>query len=89
LLITAGLLATSSDAALRQFKAGRWKWLQRLNYALFVLVLLHAFFYGALLRMSSPFTLLLILIVLAVIAGQTVGIWRWRRRYSGIAAPST
>jgi DMSO/TMAO reductase YedYZ heme-binding membrane subunit len=78
------LLATSSDAALRKLKAGPWKQIQRLNYALFALVLLHAFFYGALLRASSPYTLLLGLSVLAVFAGQAVGIRLWRRRHSRV-----
>jgi sulfoxide reductase heme-binding subunit YedZ len=79
-VIVVGLLAISSDLALRIFKAGRWKWLQRLNYALFTLVIAHAFFYGALLRTTSPFTFLLVLSVIAVFVGQVAGIWLWRRR---------
>jgi DMSO/TMAO reductase YedYZ heme-binding membrane subunit len=81
LVIVAGLLSVSTDRALRELKANRWKNLQRLNYALFALVVLHAFFYGALLRVTSTFTLLLLAIVIAVLAGQLVGIWLWRRRY--------
>ena len=80
LVIVVGLLAISSDVALRMLKAPAWKRLQRLNYGLFALVILHAYFYGALLRMTSPFTLLLGLSVVAVFAGQTAGIWAWRRR---------
>ena len=82
LIIVVGLLAISTDAALRKLKAARWKRLQRLNYALFALVIVHAFFYGALLRMTSPFTLLLAVSVIAVFAGQAVGVWLWRRRYT-------
>lgn len=78
-VIVVGLLALSSDFALRKLKARPWKNLQRLNYALFALVIAHAFFYGALLRVTSPYTLLLALIVIAVFAGQTVGVWLWRR----------
>jgi sulfoxide reductase heme-binding subunit YedZ len=85
-VIVVGLLALSSDFALRKLKAGPWKWLQRLNYALFALVIVHAFFYGALLRMTSPFTLLLLLSVIAVFVGQAVGVWLWRRRYSRTTA---
>src|SRR5262245_22884590 len=86
LLIVLGLLTTSSDAALRMLKARPWKWLQRLTYALFVLVVLHAVFYGALLRMPSPFTLLLVLSVVAVLVGQLVGVWLWRHRRASSAS---
>jgi methionine sulfoxide reductase heme-binding subunit len=80
-VIVVGLLALSSDAALRKLKAKNWKRLQRLNYALFALVILHAFFYGALVRTDSPYTLLLLLSVIAVVVGQAVGVGLYRRRY--------
>jgi methionine sulfoxide reductase heme-binding subunit len=82
LVIVVVLLALSTDGALRELKARTWKDLQRLNYTLFALVILHVFFYGALLRMTSPFTLLGILTVIAVVVGQAVGVWLWRRRHS-------
>lgn len=82
LVIVVGLLTISSDFALRRLKAGPWKWIQRLNYALFALVILHAFFYGALLRATSPFTLLLGLSVIVVFVGQAVGVWLWRQRHA-------
>src|SRR5581483_34597 len=69
-VIVIGLLALSTDSTLRKLKAKTWKDLQRLNYTLFALVILHAFFYGALLRVTSPFTLLLLFIVIAVFVGQ-------------------
>jgi DMSO/TMAO reductase YedYZ heme-binding membrane subunit len=80
-VIVVGLRALSNDRSLRELKARRWKNLQRMNYVLFALVVLHAFFYGALLRMTSPFTLVLIFTVLAVFIGQAVGIWLWRRKH--------
>jgi methionine sulfoxide reductase heme-binding subunit len=86
LVVVAGLLALSSDAALRRLKARNWKRLQRFNYALFALVVVHAFFYGALLRETSSYTILLGLIVIAVLAGQLVGVWLFRRRYSNRVA---
>ncbi len=86
LVIVVGLLAISSDVALGKLKAGPWKRLQRLNYALFALVILHAFFYGALLRVRSPFTLLLGVSIVAVFVGQAVGVWLWRRKYISTAA---
>lgn len=79
-VIVVGLLALSNNFALRKLKARRWKRLQRLNYALFALVIAHAYFYGALLRLESPFTLLLGFSVIAVFVGQAVGVWLWRRR---------
>jgi len=82
LVIVVVLFALSTDGALRELKARTWRDLQRLNYTLFALVFLHAFFYGALLRMTSPFTRLLIFTVIAVVVGQAVGVWLWRRRSS-------
>jgi sulfoxide reductase heme-binding subunit YedZ len=86
LIVALGLLATSSDVALRTMKAKPWKWVQRLTYVLFGLVVLHAFFYGALLRITSPFTMLLILSATAVVVGQLLGAWLWRRRHAPAAA---
>ena len=88
-VIVVGLLAISSDLALRKLKARTWKNLQRLNYGLVGLVLLHALFYGALLRVESPFTLILIIGAAAVFAGQTLGIWLWRRRHARVPAGVT
>jgi sulfoxide reductase heme-binding subunit YedZ len=85
-LIVVGLLAISSDLALSKLKARTWKNLQRLNYALFALVIVHAFFYGSLLRLESPYTLLLIVSLAAVLAGQTVGVWMWRQRQGRTAS---
>jgi DMSO/TMAO reductase YedYZ heme-binding membrane subunit len=87
-VIVVALLATSSDFALRKLKARRWKRIQRLNYALFALVIAHAFFYGVVLRTNSPYTLLLLLSVIAVLVGQAVGVWLYRRRYSRRTAES-
>jgi sulfoxide reductase heme-binding subunit YedZ len=79
-VIVVGLLALSSDVALRKLKAKPWKRIQRLNYAIFALVVVHAFFYGALLRTESSYTRLLLASVIAVFLGQVIGIWLWRHR---------
>ena len=84
-VIVVGLLALSSNFALRKLKARRWKNLQRLNYGLFALIIAHALFYGALFRIESPYTGLLLLSVIAVFVGQAVGVWLWRRRRSRTA----
>ncbi len=87
------LLAISTDRSLRQLKARGWKRLQRLNYALFALVVIHAVYYGALRRAGSAYTLVLLGTVNAVLIGQWVGISLWRRRHprsgAGPAAPSS
>ncbi|GAB3433203.1 hypothetical protein [Flindersiella endophytica] len=80
LIIVAGLLALSNDRSLRELKARRWKNLQRTNYALFALIVLHAFFYGALLRTTSPLTWTLGLSFVTVLAGQAIGIWLYRHK---------
>jgi sulfoxide reductase heme-binding subunit YedZ len=72
------LLVLSTDRYLRESRV--WKDLQRLNYTLFALVVLHAIYYGALRHVTSPFTRVLIGTVVAVLVGQAVGIWLWRRR---------
>jgi sulfoxide reductase heme-binding subunit YedZ len=82
-VIVVGLLAISSNFALRKLTAKPWKRLQRLNYALFALVVAHAVFYGALSRATSLFTLLLAMSVVVVFVGQAAGVWLWRRRQSG------
>jgi sulfoxide reductase heme-binding subunit YedZ len=85
-VIVVGLLAISSDVVLRKLKAKTWKDLQPLNYALFALVIAHAFFNGDVLRTDSPYTLLLLLSVTAVFAGQAAGVWLWRRRHARTSA---
>jgi methionine sulfoxide reductase heme-binding subunit len=74
------LLVVSTDRTLRELKSSRWKDLQRLNYTLFALVVIHALFYGVLGRPTSPFTRILIATVIAVVTGQAAGIWLWRKQ---------
>lgn len=86
-LIVAGLAVISSDVALRKLRAKRWKMMQRLNYGLFVLVILHSLFYGALWRTTSPYTVMLGLSVVAVAVLQALGVRLWRRK-KGRTAPA-
>ena len=79
-VIVAALAAISSDWVLRSLKAKRWKRIQRLNYLLFPLVIAHAVLYGALLRVTSPYTALLGVCLVAVVVGQGVGMRLWRQR---------
>jgi methionine sulfoxide reductase heme-binding subunit len=82
LAIATGLLAISTTHSVRELGPARWKSLQRLNYTVFGLVLLHATCYGALQRTSSPFTILLFSIAATVMLGQLMGIWLSRSRKS-------
>lgn len=82
------LLVLSNDRVLRELKFRRWKDLQRLNYTLFGLVVLHAVYYGALRHSTSPFTLVLVITVIVVLGGQAAGIWLWRRRNARTASES-
>ena len=79
-VIAATLAVISSDAALRKLRAKRWKRIQRLNYALFALVIVHSVLYGALWRRTSPYTVLLGLSVVAVATGQAIGVRLWRKK---------
>jgi sulfoxide reductase heme-binding subunit YedZ len=79
LVIAVGLLAISTTRSIRELRPERWKSLQRLNYTLFVLVVLHAIFFGAV-REASPFNGVLLLSVTVSAVGQGLGIWLWRRR---------
>ena len=73
---------------LRELKSRGWKDLQRLNYTLFALVVVHANFYGVRQRMTSPFTRILVATVIAICVGQAGGIWLWRRHHARTAARS-
>lgn len=82
------LLVLSTDRYLRELKSKVWKDLQRLNYTLFALVVVHALCYGALQRLTYPYTVLLFVTVIAVLVGQGVGIWLYRTRSSpGVTRP--
>jgi hypothetical protein len=71
-------LATSSDADLRA--EGETLEVGSATYVLFALVVMHAFVYGALSRLASPSTFLLISSIVAVSVGQLMGVHLWRRR---------
>jgi len=73
------LLLSSNDLILRLLKAKRWKNLQRLNYGLFVLVIIHSFAY----HVETRPILLVCLFGLSVgtaVTCQLMGIWIVSRR---------
>lgn len=74
------LLVTSNDYALRKLKGKRWKSLQRLNYLLAFLVILHTLLYQGISRRESVFTSITVFLILALLLIQTLGVWLYRAK---------
>jgi len=72
-LVLVLLLATSNDYALRRLGKSKWKQLQRWNYLLFALVILHAFGYQTIEKQRAPFVALVIVCVAITVGLQTYG----------------
>jgi methionine sulfoxide reductase heme-binding subunit len=72
------LLVISNDWSLRKLKGKRWKALQRLNYLLVALALLHTFMYQGLELRSNIFTNVTLSLTLIVLVIQTVGFVLYR-----------
>jgi methionine sulfoxide reductase heme-binding subunit len=83
-LILAALLALSNDRALRRLGAGRWKTLQRWNYAAFGLVALHGAGYQLNAGRGALLVALFAGMVVAVIGVQFVG---YRKRTTAARGP--
>lgn len=75
------LLAISNDLSLRRLGTGRWKRVQRWNYALFALVVVHGLGYQLTEGRPAPWVAAVAVAAAAVAAGQAAG-WRARRRDS-------
>lgn len=67
------LLLLSNDYSLRTLKSRRWKSLQRLNYGVFALVVLHGVAYQVIENRQVIYVLLFVIIVLTVLALQITG----------------
>ena len=76
-LIAVLLLALSNDYYLRSLGSARWKRLQRWNYALFGLVLLHGVAFQVIETRKLPFVIALSVLVVAALLLQLQG---YRRR---------
>ena len=74
------LLLISNDLALRKLKGRWWKFLQRFNYALFLLVVAHTFGYQLVAERSIFLVSSTIGLVMLVLALQTVGFYLYRTR---------
>ncbi|MEZ4701117.1 MAG: hypothetical protein R2834_12345 [Rhodothermales bacterium] len=78
-LIVAMLMAISNDLSLRRLGTKTWKKLQRWNYALFGLVVVHGILYQILSSRAIPFVLVFGAMGLAAVALQFAGRRRVRR----------
>jgi len=72
-LILLVLLFLSNDLSLMWLKAKRWKNLQRFNYILFVLVLMHGIMYQIIEKRIPFIVILFSIIMLVAITGQSLG----------------
>jgi sulfoxide reductase heme-binding subunit YedZ len=78
------LLALSNDVSLRRLGRHRWKTLQRLNYAIFALVVAHGAVYQVLEKRRLVFVLVFAATVAAVSLVQTAGVRRVRAPDGGV-----
>lgn len=78
-LVVLLLLTLSNDLSLRRLKARRWKALQRWNYGLVTLVLIHAVAYQVIEKRQALYVVLLGALIIATAATQVAG-FRARRR---------
>lgn len=74
MLIMVGLMVTSNQVSLIWLKGKRWKLLQRFNYGLIVLALVHTFAFQVINLRESYFFYATIILSLAVLVAQGAGI---------------
>lgn len=78
------LLAISNDALLRRLGTPRWKWIQRWNYAVFPLVLLHGFVYQIPIgKRAWGWVAATVAVMVAVAGVQAMAVRRFRSRARG------
>lgn len=74
------LLVTSNDYSLKRLKGKRWKWLQRFNYLLAALVIVHTLVYQGISRREFIFRDLTLLLIMILLVAQAVGFVLYRSR---------
>jgi sulfoxide reductase heme-binding subunit YedZ len=79
-VILIGLAVLSNNWMLRQLRGPRWKFWQRFNYALFLLVLAHTLGYQTVLPRDPIMRPLVGLLALGILAAQLWGRYRYRSR---------
>ncbi|MCA0458665.1 MAG: ferric reductase-like transmembrane domain-containing protein [Chloroflexi bacterium] len=76
------LLVISNDFSLRRFKGKRWKFLQRFNYLLALLVFIHTVLYQQFSHRERSFILLTIILAVVLLLAQFVGVWLYKTQYA-------
>jgi sulfoxide reductase heme-binding subunit YedZ len=82
--LVALLLALSNDLSLRRLGGRRWKSIQRWNYALFALVVIHGVVYQVLEQRTLPYPVLFGVMVAGVVVIQFAGFRQQRQRSSNV-----
>lgn len=84
-IVIALLLATSNTYALRKLKGKRWKTLQRLNYPLAVLVILHTLGYQATSGRETVFVNATLILTMGLLVVQFIGVWLTQLRADAVS----
>lgn len=88
-LVLAFLLAISNDLSMRVLGGKRWKDLQRWNYGLYVLVVLHAIGYQLVEKRQLPYPILFAALVTVVVLIQWAGFRRRKQQLTQTMNPYT
>jgi len=75
-LLLAMLFATSNDFSLRRLGTGKWKQLQRWNYAVFALVAVHSFAFQGVEKQKQLWVVTAAFCVAAALSLQIAGVVR-------------
>jgi methionine sulfoxide reductase heme-binding subunit len=86
-LVLAFLLAISNDLSMRMLGGKHWKDLQRWNYGLYVLVVLHALAYQLVEKRQMPYSILFAALVAVVIVIQWAGFRRRKQQLTQTMNP--
>lgn len=81
------LLATSNDYFLRRLGARQWKQWQRLNYAVFALVAVHAAGYVTIEQQKLPYVTFIVICLAIAAAFQLMGLAKCRMQSGGLLRP--
>ena len=81
-LIIILLIITSNDYLLRRLNPARWKNIQRLSYPMFVLVIIHCYFYRIGKQNTDLIYWLYLPVLIIVLIFQMIGVWLKLRRKS-------